>query len=375
MYFSIQKIMQIAFVNFIGTEKFGGGEKWMVSAGSQLAAKGHDVIMIGIKDSKFLDHAMKAAIPSLGISRLQQATGLYLMTIARRLFTQKTDILICNLNTDVRTTGVIAKMIGTPVILARHGLLSYDKKRWRYKASATHILDGIITNSTTIKNIYDGHEWFDKQFVKVIYNGITIPQHVRQHDFSKQFPGKKIVYSAGRLSEQKGFTYLIEAASILKKTNNDLLFVVSGEGKLESELKKQALDAGLEESFIFSGFASDIYPYLKGCDLFVLSSLFEGMPNVVMEAMAMQKPVVATDVNGVRELMVDGETGIIVPSKEPLALATAIARIINNPEILAKFGKAGYERVDKEFTMSAMAENLEGYLQQKLQEKTLLHKN
>ncbi len=367
--------MQIAFVNFIGTEKFGGGEKWMVSAGSQLAAKGHDVIMIGIKDSKFLDHAMKAAIPSLGISRLQQATGLYLMTIARRLFTQKTDILICNLNTDVRTTGVIAKMIGTPVILARHGLLSYDKKRWRYKASATHILDGIITNSTTIKNIYDGHEWFDKQFVKVIYNGITIPQHVRQHDFSKQFPGKKIVYSAGRLSEQKGFTYLIEAASILKKTNNDLLFVVSGEGKLESELKKQALDAGLEESFIFSGFASDIYPYLKGCDLFVLSSLFEGMPNVVMEAMAMQKPVVATDVNGVRELMVDGETGIIVPSKEPLALATAIARIINNPEILAKFGKAGYERVDKEFTMSAMAENLEGYLQQKLQEKTLLHKN
>jgi glycosyltransferase involved in cell wall biosynthesis len=362
--------MQIAFVNFIGTGKFGGGEKWMVSAGSQLAAKGDDVIMIGRKGSKFLDHAMKAGITSLGISPWQKATGLYLLTITRELSRQKNDILICNLNTDVRTTGLLAKMRGTPVILARHGLLSYNKKRWRYKASAKHILDGIITNSNTIKNTYAGYGWFDERFVKVIYNGITIPRHVVPHDFSKQFPGKTIIYSAGRLSEQKGFCYLIEAAAILKQTRNDLVFVVSGEGKLLQELQKQTSDAALQDSFIFSGFAADIYPFLKGCDLFVLSSLFEGMPNVVMEAMAMQKPVVATDVNGVRELMVEGKTGLIVPPRDPLALATSIARVIDNPDMLAEFGKAGYERVNREFTMSAMASNLEGYLQQKLQEKT-----
>lgn len=361
--------MQIAFVNFIGTGKFGGGEKWMVSAGSQLAAKGHDVIMIGRRGSKFLDHAMKAGITSLGISPWQKATGLYLLTITRELSRQKNDILICNLNTDVRTTGLLAKMRGTPVILARHGLLNYNKKRWRYKASAKHILDGIITNSNTIKNTYAGYGWFDERFVKVIYNGITIPQHVVPYDFSKQFPGKTIIYSAGRLSEQKGFTYLIEAAAILTKTRTDLVFFVSGEGKLLPELQKQTADANLQDSFIFQGFTADIYPYLKGCDLFVLSSLFEGMPNVVMEAMAMHKPVVATDVNGVRELMVDGKTGIIVPPKEPQALAESIAKVIENPDMLAEFGMAGYERVKSEFTMSAMASNLERYLQQKLQEK------
>jgi glycosyltransferase involved in cell wall biosynthesis len=360
--------MNIAFVNFIGTGKFGGGEKWMVSAAAQLAAKGHHILMIGKAGSKFLDHAAKNAIPSLGISRWQKATGLYLVTISWALSMQKNDILICNLNTDVRTTGLLAKMRGTPVILARHGLLSFNKKRWRYKASAKHILDGIITNSNTIKNTYAEYGWFDERFVKVIYNGITIPQNVIPHDFSKQFPGKKIIYSAGRLSEQKGFTYLIEAAAMLKNNNNDLIFVVSGEGKLDAELKKQALDAGIEESFIFLGFAADIYPYLKGCDLFVLSSLFEGMPNVVMEAMAMHKPVVATDVNGVRELMADRKTGIIVPPKEPVALAAAIANVIENPEMLAEFGEAGYERVTREFTLSAMADNLEEYLQQKLQE-------
>jgi glycosyltransferase involved in cell wall biosynthesis len=252
-------------------------------------------------------------------------------------------------------------------------LLSYNKKRWRYWISARYILDGIITNSNTIKNTYAGYGWFDNSFVKVIYNGITVPQHVVPYDFANQFPGNKIIYSAGRLSEQKGFRYLIEAAAILKQTRNDLLFVISGEGKLLAELQKQAADAALDDSFIFSGFAPDIYPFLKGCDLFVLSSLFEGMPNVVMEAMAMQKPVVATDVNGVRELMIEGKTGVIVPPEDPLALATAIARVIDSPDMLAGFGMAGYERVNREFTMSAMANNLERYLQNKLEEK--LHDN
>ncbi len=185
------------------------------------------------------------------------------------------------------------------------------------------------------------------------------PPKVTPADFSKRFPGKKIIYAAGRLSEVKGFTYLISAAALLKKTRNDLVFLVSGEGKLELELKKEVKAAELEESFIFTGFSADIYPSLKACDLFVLSSILEGMPNVVMEAMAMQKAVVATNVNGVSELMVDGKTGFIVPPKEPQALAAAIARAIDNHDMLVQFGKAGYERVNREFTMSVMADNLE----------------
>lgn len=360
--------MNITFVNFIGTRKFGGGEKWMLSAATQLAARGHHVLMIGKAGSKFIAHASKAGLSSLGISKWQKFTGLYLHAISKQLSKQKNEILICNLNTDVRSAGLMAKMRGTPVVLARHGLLMFNKKKARYKFSAKYILDGIITNSKTIKAVYAGYGWFDEQFVKVIYNGITIPDHIVPYDFAKRFPGKKIIYSAGRLSEQKGFTYLIEAAAILQKTRSNLLFAISGEGKLESELKQQVANLGLENSFIFLGLSADIYPYLKGCDLFVLSSLFEGMPNVVMEAMAMQKAVVATDVNGVRELMVDAESGLIVPSKEPQALAHAIEQVIDNPDMLAEFGKKGYERVKKEFTMSAMADNLERHLQLKLQE-------
>ena len=106
-----------------------------------------------------------------------------------------------------------------------------------------------------------------------------------------------------------------------------------------------------------------------GCDLFVLPSLYEGMPNVVMEAMAVGKAVLATDVNGVRELVVDGETGVIVPSQNAESLAEAIVTLIDDPQRLKKLGQAGLNRVREHFTISAMIKNLEQYFLAKWHEK------
>ncbi|MEI6650947.1 MAG: glycosyltransferase [Chlorobiaceae bacterium] len=360
--------MNILFSNSIGRDKFGGGEKWMVNAAKELAKRGHNVVLGSKKNSKILDYATSNGVKTTVFEIRGDISPLSTLKVAAFLKQQAIDVLICNLNKDVRVAGLAAQIVQTPVVLARHGMLLCGNK-WKHKVTLTKLVDGIITNSNTIKESYRNYGWFDDDFVKVIYNGIIIPETIVAYNFSVRFPGKKIIYSAGRLSEQKGFTWLIEAAAILKKTRNDLIFAISGEGKLEADLKKQVANASLEDSFIFMGFTDNIYPYLKGCDLFVLASLFEGMPNVVMEAMAMQKPVIATDVNGARELMVDGKTGIIVPPKQPEALAAAIEKIIDNPEILAEFGKSGYERVTHEFTMNAMGNKLEEYLQQKMLEK------
>ncbi len=341
----------------------------MVNAAKELSKRGHNVVLGSKKNSKILDYATANGVKTTVFEIRGDISPLSTLKIAIFLKKHAIDVLICNLNKDVRVAGFAARLVKTPVVLARHGMLLCGNK-WKHKVTLTQLVNGIITNSNTIKESYKNYGWFDADFVKVIYNGITIPEKIIANDFSLRFPGKKIIYSAGRLSEQKGFTYLIDAAAILKKTRTDLIFAISGEGKLDADLKKQVVNAGLEDSFIFMGFTDNIYPYLKGCDLFVLASLFEGMPNVVMEAMAMQKAVIATDVNGARELMVDGKTGIIVPPKQPEALADAIAKIIDKPETLAEFGKSGYERVTREFTMNAMGNKLEEYLQQKLVEKT-----
>ena len=358
--------MNILFMNSIGREKFGGGEKWMVNAAKCLAQKGHTVALAGKKKSRLLKHAAENDIPTHIIDIHADISPLKTIWISSFLKHNKVDILICNLNKDVRVAGLAARIAGTPVVLARHGMLLCSRK-WKHRLTLTKLTDGIITNSKTIQETYAGYGWFPKDFVKVIYNGIVIPEHVEQVDFSTRFPGKKIIYSAGRLSEQKGFSYLIETAQILQEKRNDLVFFVSGEGKLASVLQKQVDEAGLHESFVFEGFAPDIFPYMKGCNLFVLASLFEGMPNVAMEAMAMEKPVIATGVNGARELMQDGKTGLIVPPADAVALANAIGSLIDNSEKLQAFGEAGKERVSKYFTIKRMTDALETYLLSKLE--------
>lgn len=364
--------MNILFINSIGRNKFGGGEKWMVNAAKGLAERGHRVTLASKNNSRILDHARKQGVATEVINIRSDISPLKTLQIARWLKHHDIEILICNLNKDVRVAGLAARLAATPVVLARHGMLLCGKK-WKHKISLTKLTDGIITNSSTIKQAYEEYGWFPTDFVKVIYNGIVIPQEVTTMDFTSRFSGKKIIYSAGRLAEQKGFSYLIQAAAILQKKRDDLVFIVSGEGKLLEKLQQQVREAGLQNRFIFEGFSSDIYPYLKSCDLFVLASLFEGMPNVVMEAMAMTKAVIATDVNGARELIVDYETGLIVPPKDPFALAHAIASLISDPEKLQKFGREGKKRVSEQFTMTKMVDDLEKHLSEKLEKKGHLY--
>jgi glycosyltransferase involved in cell wall biosynthesis len=366
--------MNILFINSISRNKFGGGEKWMVNAAKGLTDRGHSVVLASKRNSRLLEYASQRGVRTEVMEIHGDFSPLATMKIAAWMKKHQTDILICNLNKDVRVAGLAAQLVGHPVVLARHGMLLCSRK-WKHKLSLTRLTDGIITNSRTIRAAYAEYGWFDADFVKVIYNGLVIPGNVTAYDFASRFPGKKIIYSAGRLSKQKGFEYLIDAAAILKRKRDDLIFAISGEGKLEAELKSRVKALGLEASFIFLGFTPDIYPCVKGCDLFVLASLFEGMPNVVMEAMAMQKPVVATDVNGARELMGASEeslacdTGLIIPPKNPQAIAEAIEKIIDNPALLEAYGKAGHRRVETQFTIPIMVDNLEKHLQAKLAEK------
>lgn len=366
--------MRILFINSIGRNKFGGGEKWMARAAAGLTRRGHDVVLASKRNSRLLHYAESLGVRTEVFEIRGDLSPLTTLTIASWLKKHRTDLLICNLNKDVRVAGLAARMAKTPVVLARHGMLLCSRK-WKHKVTLQNLTDGIITNSRTIREAYSAYGWFPKEFVKVIYNGLDIPEGIQRFDFAARFPGKKIIYSAGRLSEQKGFEYLIDAAAILKKERNDLLFAISGEGKLEAELRERIKANGLEENVALLGFSDDIYPMLKGCDLFVLASLFEGMPNVVMEAMAMQKPVVATDVNGARELMgagqhsTDNPSGLIIPPRDPGAIADAIRTLIDNPDAMAAFGRAGYDRVKSDFTTEAMVDNLERHLKQKLAEQ------
>jgi glycosyltransferase involved in cell wall biosynthesis len=364
--------MNILFINSIAKHKFGGGEKWMIKAAAGLSSAGHKVFLAGKKDSEIIRFAQKAGVATVALTIHADISPLATWRIARFLKRERIEVLICNLNKDVRVAGLAARIVGTPVVLARHGMQLCGKK-WKHKFTLTRLTDGIITNSETIKKAYAGYGWFANDFVKVLYNGIEDKSRVIAYDFQKDFGNKRVILSAGRLAEQKGYGYFLQAAQKLLSKRDDLVFVIAGKGKLEADLKKLANDLGIQDSVRFLGFIEDLDPYIKGCDLFVLASIFEGMPNVVMEAMALGKAVVATDVNGARELMLDGSTGTIVPPRDPAALAAAISVLIDDRELCEDFGVAGLARVKKEFTIPAMVRNIERFLSEKLHAKKSRH--
>jgi len=357
----LKETLGILFINSIGRRKYGGGEKWMITAAKGLLQRGHRVFLASKSRSEVLHRARLAGIPVKIFNIGGDFSPLNTWRIARFLQKERIDVLVCNLNKDVRVAGLAARLISRPVaVIARHGIVLCGKK-WRHKWTLTHLVDGILTNSRSIRATYATYGWFSPDFVKVIYNGIEPKRAVDPFPYRKHLGNKKVLLSAGRMTEQKGFDFLIQATSLLRARRDDFAVVILGKGRLEGQLKRMVKHQGLEDTVHFWGFQENIEPYMAGCTVFVLASLFEGMPNVVMEAMALGRPVVATDVNGVRELMVDGETGLIVPPRDPEAIAAAVNRLLDDPQLAREMGIRGRQRVEQHFTVDRMISELEEY--------------
>ena len=150
--------------------------------------------------------------------------------------------------------------------------------------------------------------------------------------------------------------YLLEAARRLP----DVRFVCVGDGELRDQLGADADRLGVADRVTFVGFRRDMDALLGACDLVVLPSLYEGLPLALIEAMAAGRAVVATDIGGTRELVMDGETGILVPPRDPTALAGAVQRVVGDDALARRLGSAGRERVFRLFSAATMVGRVVG---------------
>ena len=160
----------------------------------------------------------------------------------------------------------------------------------------------------------------------------------------------------GALVGHKGHRYLIDAAAQVVREVPDARFVILGEGDLRASLEKQIADLHLEKHVILGGFRPDVLSLLKGFDFFVMPSVTEGLGTSLLDAMACAKPIVASRVGGIPEVVVDGKTGILVPPKDPDRLAQAIVRMMQDRALAASMAEAGYARVTERFTVERMVE-------------------
>ncbi|MFH1572455.1 MAG: glycosyltransferase family 4 protein [Acidobacteriota bacterium] len=188
--------------------------------------------------------------------------------------------------------------------------------------------------------------------IRTIYEGLDLSLYPdREANGKPQDPSHIVIGTLASLSPEKGLDYLVEAASMIPRGQAHMRFVVVGEGECRRDLESRVQEKNLADIFQFTGFQGQTLAYLRSFDVFVLPSLSEGLSSAILAAMAASLPVVATDVGGIPELVRDGENGILVPPRDPAALAAALLRLSRNPEEARAMGQRGRRRVEEEFTL------------------------
>ncbi len=165
----------------------------------------------------------------------------------------------------------------------------------------------------------------------------------------------------GRLEKQKGVSYLIEAAALVKKRDPTINFVLAGDGKLRPQLEQLSQRLGVNDVVKFVGWQSDGVGFLKTIDVMAMPSLWEAFGLSAAEAMAIEKPVIASRVDGLPEVVADGVTGMLVPPAQPVPLSQAILQLAGDPARRQSMGAQGRNRVESLFSLDAMIERHEAF--------------
>mgnify|MGYP001474804760 CR=1 FL=1 len=179
-----------------------------------------------------------------------------------------------------------------------------------------------------------------------------------------------VVGTVTRLSPQKGPLDFVRAAHLIAQTRPEVRFMMVGDGPLRPQVEELVKELGLGERLVLTGLRRDVPELLAAFDLFVLSSLWEGLPRVVPQAMASGLPVVATAIDGSAEAVVDGVNGFLTPPGDPQAIATTVLRLLGNPAQMRQMGQTGQKRAS-EFDVRTMVAKIAALYEELLQKKGL----
>jgi glycosyltransferase involved in cell wall biosynthesis len=229
--------------------------------------------------------------------------------------------------------------------------------RWKYSQ-----VDCFIVNSLAIRDRLAG-EGIPRARVTVVNEGVDVERIARLpaanvHAAFYLPTHAPIVGNVAALVPQKGHHHLIDAAALVVREVPDARFVIVGDGVLRSALERHIHDRHLERHVFLAGFRLDAIELTRGFDVFAVSSIMEGLCAALIDAMAASKPAVATDAGAVAEVLVDGETGFLVPPRDHHAMAARLVMLLKDAGMRARMGEAALARARAKFTVERMVEGI-----------------
>lgn len=358
----------------------GGGPEKTLLASSRHIGDDYDLRLVYIRpmaDDQY-DMPARAARAGANLVDIPERNGWDPRTVAR-LAREIRGSRPALLHAHDHKTNVLAfalgRMFRLPVVTTMHGNVTRGGRLelyYRLERPALRRMDRVVAVSPDLVD-YALEIGLPRERVRLVENAIDLEQFTRRTSVEEAkrrlglSPDRLLIGAVGRLSEEKGFDRLIEAfrkgvRTILPErpegccaqkrsdpfSETDLVIV--GEGPQRAALEGLIAQRGLEGRVRLVGYQADTVGWFEAMDLFVLSSLREGLPNVVLEAMALEVPVVATRIAGVPRLVADGENGLLVEPNDVDGLCRAIGHLINEPDLRARFASAARKTIERGYS-------------------------
>jgi glycosyltransferase involved in cell wall biosynthesis len=263
--------------------------------------------------------------------------------------------------------GLAARSIGVKAVVRTHhgrGVLAGNfKHTWIEWVNRVFLTDYSIAVSHELKQYLKTYHYKEPK-IKVIHNAIN-PVNVKPHrrpEHVKSALGLSmtslIIGSMGRMVSVKGYDVFIKGALAVANKIPNAMFILAGDGPLKNELQSMAQKLGIEKRFRFLGFRKDAYDVLSTFDIFVLTSLHEGVPMVLLEAMALNKPIVSTMVGGIPEIISDHENGLLIPCMCPDSLAEACISLCKDKALRTRLGANARKAIINNHNLDLLTEKV-----------------
>ncbi len=351
----------------IDTERgWRGGEQQALYLCGGLLQHGHEAVMACRSGDEMARRAARTGVPTYEFNPVGEIDPGAVLRLARLIRTGRFDLVHMH-TSHAHTLGTLAGMLSpeTALIVSRRvdfsvrkhagSILKYKLPVDRYIAISEAVRDVLVKDGISADRI------------SVVHSGIDLSrfEHVEDRDLRGEFglPEDAVVIgNLGALVDHKGHRYLLDAAPEVLDEHPEARFIICGEGELRGPLEEQRRRLGLEGHVLLPGFRPDVPELLNFFDIYAVPSHMEGLNTSLLDALAMRNPVAACAAGGIPEIVRDGETGLLVPPRDPERLADAIIELIEHPEQGREMGQAGRQLVEREFCVESMvAGTLEVY--------------
>lgn len=328
----------------ITPSRIGGAEVFVADFCRRSLAMGAEITLFCPKGRPFVEYAQARGLRSVNWRTYGKIDPVSVLRLAKLIRTRNIDVIHTHLSTASLLGAFAARLARVRSVAHVHGM--NHAACFRYSGS-------VIAVSEAVKRFLCD-QGLPETRVHVVHNGVDLerfaPIPVNEAKKRQGWEEDQFVFGVfGRLSDEKGQSTAVEALFLLRQQGANSRLLIVGAGRDRDDLEKSAKALGVAESVTFAGFVQDVAPLMQSCDAVVVPSFREGFGLAAVEAMALERPVVASDVGGLPEIVMPGETGMLFSPGDPSALAQALSNLAADARQTAAMGIRGRALVEERF--------------------------